>query len=105
LTISSSWEHLKAINSDTLFFVEQSFPPDGISVIVFIKRGKKGFEVWSSAEHRISGPVDTLVAVTGTLEDGLKVAEAECHSWEIYFSENSSGNYSKPKQPARESGR
>ncbi len=89
MSINSLWEHVEVYDPRTVFCVQQDFPPDGVSIVVSIRQSQKGYEVWSSAEHRVSGPNDRLVAVKESFDEALKVAEAECYSWEEFFKKNS----------------
>lgn len=97
MTISCLWERIETAGSETVFCVQQDFPPDGTFIVIFVKQSEKGYEIWSSAEHRVSGPYDSLVAIKDTLDDALRAVEAECCSWEEFFRDNSSGDYTKPK--------
>lgn len=92
-SLSKTWSANRGRDDpNELYFFQQNFPPDGIDVIISIHKISEAYEVWSSVEHRVSGPNDNLIGTAQSLEAVLKIAEIECYNWEKFFRESSS-NY------------
>jgi hypothetical protein len=83
--LSTSWSVNEGTSENEIYYFQQDFPPDGIDVIVSIRRIENSYEVWSSAEHRVSGPNDTLVGTTQALAEALEIAATKCRDWEEFF--------------------
>lgn len=56
--------------------------PDGTDVIIEIKLARKRYEIWSNAEHRVSGPNKNLESISENLEYAIELAISEAKGWD-----------------------
>ena len=54
----------------------------GVDVIVSVHQENDGFVVWSSAEHRLSGPSDSIAGKAQTVEEALVIVQSCCNDWD-----------------------
>lgn len=53
-----------------------------IDVIVSVRKIDSGYDVFSSSEHRCSGPSETIVATATTIEEALNKMMVCCANWD-----------------------
>jgi len=63
------------------FTINRTYP-DGTDVIITIKKNNKLFEVWSNAEHRVSGPNEHLDYTVTSLEEATTKLWDEAKEWD-----------------------
>lgn len=69
------------VENQNEFTIHRTYP-DGTDVIISIKRTNNGYEVWSSAEHRSSGPNNHLDGTAETLESAEQMLWLEAEGWD-----------------------
>ena len=74
--------HLEWPDRDRSVQSFQKTTDDGVHLIVSIHPNGVRFDVWSSAEHRLSGPNGTCEASTTTLDEAIAAAKAACDEWD-----------------------
>jgi hypothetical protein len=54
---------------------------DGTDVILSIVSAGEDFEVWCSAEHRVSGPSDAMICRSRNFKEAVSAAYKDMHEW------------------------
>lgn len=67
--------------SQSIYSFQKTFH-SGVDVIVSIHEETDCFVVWSSAEHQLSGPNDSIAGKAQSLEDALSLARTCCNDWD-----------------------
>ena len=62
--------------------------PDGTNVILEIRNNTK-FELWSIAEHRVSGPNENMESKHQELSAAIDAALEEMKGWDEYLTKHS----------------
>lgn len=78
----------KTTFDDTEFMRFQKTFDDGTDVIFYIQEADSVFIVRSLVETRTSGPVDTIVIETDTLENAYKIIDKKCNDWDLRQTNN-----------------
>jgi hypothetical protein len=81
---NNDWLERRSSSPRAIYSYNKAFPVpgDAIDVLVLIYERGGQYEIWTSAEARISGPVDTLIGKTASLEEALVIAQAACRRWD-----------------------
>jgi hypothetical protein len=77
----ATW-HIKIPERSQAIYSFQKTFHSGVDVIVSVHQENEGFVVWSSAEHRLSGPSDSMTGNAPTVEEALLLAQNCCHDWD-----------------------
>lgn len=59
--------------------------PDGTDAVIEIRAVQDGYEVWSSAEHRASGPDENLETLADDIDSATNFAISEMLAWDEYL--------------------
>jgi hypothetical protein len=81
------WERDDSKTGDLQLKFQRTYS-DGTDVIVEIKKSG-GFEVWSSAAHRCSGPIESKESEHRELNSAIISALAEMSGWDRYLEKHS----------------
>lgn len=84
INLSNDWSLMSGSESNLPLKFHKNYP-DGTDVIIFIKDEKNCYEVWSSAEHRTSGPNENLQSKCVDIKSAIDVAISEMAGWDKYL--------------------
>ncbi|MFM2479706.1 hypothetical protein [Celerinatantimonas sp. MCCC 1A17872] len=75
------WMELSDQDDEVINCYQKTYP-DGLDVLLTIEHKDSGYELWSSAETRCSGPVKNKDSVHQSVESARKAALAEMIQWD-----------------------
>ena len=81
ISLPPGWEDVGPSSDAELHEFRKTYP-DGLDVIVLLKRNGSAIEVWSSAVHRTSGPNDVLLDTVDTVEEALERGIEDMKTWD-----------------------
>ena len=74
VNLPDGWESGKASRFQKTF-------PDGTDVILSIVSVNSSFEVWCSAEHRVSGPSEAMICRTNNFDEAISAVHKDMLEW------------------------